>query len=144
MYSGSVMLCRIVPGRNAAAIFELTEQKHFPSLSETSFRNLMPVKRNAIEKDRKETIMNNTELMSYNESFTNLTEDKEYSSAALFTIIAGLLGAMAAGTGMTAEAADLLPMLSALAVPGLFAAVVAYLLAKEGEQEEVMEVTALG
>ncbi len=70
------------------------------------------------------------------------TEINDLSAAMIPAMILGALGMMVNGAGLPAEIAELVPMLSSVAVPGVLAWVLSCLYAG-GQQEEPAEEDAL-
>ncbi len=83
--------------------------------------------------------MDETELVIYGNTDMPGAHENGSSFAAVLAALAGLLAVLAAGGSISGEAAELLPMISATAVPGLIAWVLTYLYANSeiarGEEE---------
>ncbi len=65
--------------------------------------------------------MENTEMMIYNDPSQMAVSGKEAAFAAVLPLIIGLLAFIADGGTINGEIAEILPMISAVAVPGLVA-----------------------
>lgn len=89
--------------------------------------------------------MEHTELAIYNDTAAEpVSDNKEYSFAAILTLIVGLIGVLAAGGSLPADTVEMLPMVAATAVPGLLAWVLTCLYANMEYDVENEEVPALG